>query len=118
MTAIAASTCACGLSSVPGGEGPTWISAITAPPRSRSSSLLRAVHRLDHVVVGPLAQLRAPLGDASGDVLLGQADVGPHLPDAAVLEERLRQPDGAYRHVAVPVLQRLGERRARAPGPA
>ena len=37
ITAIAASTWACGSSAVPGGEGATWISAITAA-RPRCSS--------------------------------------------------------------------------------
>src|SRR3712207_7296599 len=35
------------------------------------------------------------------DVLLGQPDVGEHLAAAAVVEELLRQPQRAHRHVDV-----------------
>jgi len=45
------------------------------------------------------------------------AALGPHLADGAVLEERLRQPHRTHRHVALAVLQRLGEGGADSPGP-
>src|ERR687885_3020182 len=92
MTRTAASPYACGSSGVPAGEGATWISAITAPPRVSSRARSRAL--LDHLgdaALRTLGEHRRPLGDPPGDVLLGEAGVGQHLADAAVLEERLRQ---------------------------
>src|SRR3954470_887987 len=144
MTAIAASTYACGLAGVPGGEGATWISAIThSPPRSvtttprrRSSSPSPAVlrscvtspvrsllalllgDRRRRPVLGALGQDGGPLRDPPGDVLLGEAGVGQHLTAAAVLEEPLRQAHGPDRDVDLAVLQRLGEGGADAAGPA
>src|SRR5688500_13896129 len=124
MTAIAASTWACGSSAVPGGDGATWISAITATPRwsssapcsailrsymtSQARSRSRALCRRGLAGLGALGQDGGPLRDPPGDVLLGEPGVGEDLAAAAVVEELLRQADRTHGDVALAVLQRLG----------
>src|SRR4051794_40230596 len=80
-------------------------------PAARSPGSALA-HRLVLPDLGALVDDGGPLGDPAGDVLLGEPDVGEHLTAAALLEELLRQPQRAHRHVEVAVLQLAGERRA------
>ena len=83
-----------------GPDGPRW--------RRMFEPLSRSADRLAAEAVG------APLGDAPGDVLLGQPHLGQHLAARTVVQELVRHRQVAQRHVGLRVPQRLGQRGAEA----